>query len=304
MLGRDVVEQRDAEEEAVALRRGLAAVDDDRRALLGAALDVRGDLVAVLPRDERAHLDAFLEAVSDLDLRQAQLDRLDELVARVADRDDLRDRHAALAGRAVGGAHGRVGGHVDVGVREDDHVVLRPAERLHALAVLRPGLVDVARDRGRADEADGADILVLEDRVDRDLVAVHDVEDAVGQAGLLEQLGGPDRCGRILLGRLQHERVAARERRPPHPHGHHRREVERRDPGDDAERLPDRVDVDAGRSLLGHAALEQVRDPAGELDHLEPARDLAHRVGEHLAVLGREDPGDLLAAFVQELADR
>ena len=171
-------------------------------------------------------------------------------------------------------------------------MVLRPAERLHALAVLRAGLVDVARDRRRADEADRGDVLVLEQRVDRDLVAVHDVEDAVGKTRLLQQLGRPERGRRILLGGLQHERVAARERRRPHPHGHHRGEVERRDSGDDAERLPDRVDVDPGRDLLGHVALEEVRDPAGELDHLEPARDLAHRVGEHLAVLGREDPCD------------
>ena len=122
-----------------------------------------------------------------------QLDRVDEPVARVADRDDLRDRHAALAGRAVGGADGGVGGHVDVGVGEHDHVVLRPAERLHALAVLRAGLVDIARDRRRADEADRGDVRVLEDRVDRDLVALHDVEDAVRDARLLEQLCSPER---------------------------------------------------------------------------------------------------------------
>ena len=132
---------------------------------------------------------------------------------------------------------------------------------------------------------------------------MHDVEDAVRDAGLLEQLGRPVRRGRVLLGGLEHERVAAGERRRPHPHRHHRGEVERRDPGDDAERLPDRVDVDPGRGLLGHAALEQGRDPAGELDHLEPAGDLAERVGEHLAVLGREDARNLLAAVVHELAD-
>jgi hypothetical protein len=34
----------------------------------------------------------------DLDLREALLDRADELVAPLADRDDDRDRHAALAG--------------------------------------------------------------------------------------------------------------------------------------------------------------------------------------------------------------
>ena len=64
------------------------------------------------------------------------------------------------------------------------------------------------------------------------------------------------RRGRILLRRLQHERVAARDRGRPHPHGHHRREVERRDARDDAERLPDRVHVDAGRRLLRELALQ------------------------------------------------
>ena len=73
--------------------------------------------------------------VADLDLRDPLLDRLDERVGDVADRDDHRDRHAALAGRAVAGGDGGVGRHVDVGVGQHDHVVLRPAERLAALAV-------------------------------------------------------------------------------------------------------------------------------------------------------------------------
>ena len=144
---------------------------------------------------------------------------------------------------------------------------------------------------------------MLEQRVDRHLVAVHDVEDAVGHARLGEQLGREHRGRRILLGRLEDEGVPARERRRPHPHRDHRGEVERRDPGDDAERLADRVDVDPGRGLLREAALEQRRDPAAELDHLEPARHLAHRVGEHLAVLGGEQPREVLAVRVEELAD-
>ena len=78
--------------------------------------------------------------------------------------------------------------------------------------------------------------------------------------------------------------IALRE----HPHRDHRREVERRDAGDDAERLADLVDVDAGRDLLAEAALEQVRDAGGELEVLEAAGDLAERVGRDLAVLGGE----------------
>ncbi len=72
---------------------------------------------------------------------------------------------------------------------------------------------------------------------------------------------------------------------------------------DDAERLADRVDVDAGRDALGEAALEQVRDAAGELDDLEAAGDLAERVGEHLAVLGGDDRGQLALALVEQLAE-
>src|SRR4026207_1276253 len=77
---------------------------------------------------------------------------------------------------------------------------------------------------------------------------------AAGDAGLVEERGEEDRRRGILLGRLQDERVAAGDRRCEHPHRDHRREVERRDPGHDAERLPDLVDVDPAGELLrrGH----------------------------------------------------
>ena len=61
----------------------------------------------------------------------------------------------------------------------------------------------------------------------------------------------------------------------------------------DAERLADRVHVDLRRHALAEPALEQVRDAAGELDHLEAAGHLAERVGQHLAVLGGDQRGDL-----------
>ena len=64
----------------------------------------------------------------------------------------------------------------------------------------------------------------------------------------------------VLLRGLEHEGVPAGDRRRPHPHRHHRREVERRDARDDAERLADRVDVDGGRRLLREVALEQRRE--------------------------------------------
>ncbi len=145
---------------------------------------------------------------------------------------------------------------------------------------------------------------MLEERVDGNLVAVDDVEDAVGKTRLLEQLGREEGRRRILLRRLEHERVAARERRRPHPHRDHRREVERRDPRDHTERLADRVDVDAARHLFAHPALQKMRHAAAELDHLEPARDLPRRVRKNLAVLAREVLCDLLTPRMEELTNR
>ena len=247
--------------------------------------------------------DVGIGARADAQRREPLRDRVDEPVGDVADRDDDRDRHAPLARRAVRGRDRGVGGDVDVGVGQHDHVVLRAAERLHALAVRGAGHVDVARDRGRADEADRRDVGVLEQAVDRDRVAVHDVEHAVGQSGFGEQLGEQQRRRRVLLARLQHERVAARDRGGEHPQRHHRREVEGRDAGDDAERLADRVHVDVGRGLLGESALEQRGDAARELDVLDAARDLARRVGAHLAVLRREHGGDLGAVLVEQVTE-
>ena len=71
----------------------------------------------------------------------------------LADGDGDGDGHAALAGGAVGRADEGVGGLVEIGVGHDDHVILRAAEGLDALAVLGAGGVDVLGDGGGADEA-------------------------------------------------------------------------------------------------------------------------------------------------------
>ena len=60
---------------ADSLSGDVATVGNERRALRGTRLEVRRHLVAVRARDERAHLDAGLEAVADLDLREPILDR-------------------------------------------------------------------------------------------------------------------------------------------------------------------------------------------------------------------------------------
>ena len=62
-------------------------------------------------------------------------------------------------------------------------------------------------------------------------------EDAGRGAGLGEQLGDQQRAGQRGLGRrLEHDRVAERERRGHHAEAEHDREVPGRDRGDDADR--------------------------------------------------------------------
>ena len=229
--------------------------------------------------------------------------RGDEVVGDRVDRDQRGDGHAALAGRPEAGVDRGVGGQVEVGVGQHEHVVLGAAERLHPLAVGGAGLVDVAGDRRRPDERDRLDVGVDQQRVHGLLVAVDHVHHAVRKTGLLPELGDRDRRAGVLLARLDHHRVPAGDGDRDEPQRHHGREVERRDHGDDAEALPDRVDVDAGRGVLGEPALEQVRDAAGELGDLEPAGDLAEGVVEDLAVLAGDQLGDALLVAVEQLAE-
>ena len=180
---------------------------------------------------------------------------------------------------------------------------LAPPSAWTRLPCARAGLVDVARDGRRADEAHGRDVGVLEDPIDRHLVALDHVEDTRRDARLGQQLGHVERGGGVLLRRLEDEGVAAGECVAEHPHRHHGREVERRDAGHDAERLADLVDVDAGRDLLAEAALEQVGHAAGELQVLQAAGDLAEGVRRDLAVLRGQVGGELLAVGVDEVPD-
>ena len=210
------------------------------------------------------------------ELGQARGDGVDQRVGDVADRDGDGQRHAALAGGAVGRRDDRVRGHVDVGVGEHQGVVLRAAEGLDPLAV------GPCRSR-RCSWAIGVEPTKLTAAMPgwsrmastASLSPCTTVKTPSGRPASLHSCGEEERGGRVLLAGLEDERVAAGDRVGAHPQRHHRREVEGRDAGDDAERLADVVDVDAGRGLLGEPALEQLRDADGELDVLQAAGDLA-----------------------------
>jgi len=127
-------------------------------------------------------------AGADAQLLHAGANGVDERIGAVADGDRDGDRHAPLAGRSVRGGYGGVRGEVDIRVGQHDQVVLGAAERLHTLSVRGGRLVHVPGDGRGPHEADGLHIGVLEQPVHGHMVAVHHVQHARREAGLVEEL--------------------------------------------------------------------------------------------------------------------
>ena len=67
--------------------------------------------------------------------------------------------------------------------------------------------------------------------------------------------------------------------------------------------LAQRPVVDVAADVVAVLAFEQLRNAARELDDLEAARQLAVRVGEHLAVLARDERGELVEVRVEQLLE-
>ena len=196
----------------MSLQREPAAIDDQFGAFVDAGLDPVLDALLV----RGVHHRAVMRVVVGRDADPERRDRGDQFLAQrigglVADRHHNRQRHAALARAAERRAAQFVDHLVEIGVGHDDAVVLGPAHRLHALSGGDAALVDVMRDVGRADEAHRRDGGMIEDRIDHFLVAVDDLQDALGRARLAEQFGEPHRHRRIALAGLEDEGIAARD---------------------------------------------------------------------------------------------
>ena len=88
--------------------------------------------------DDRAHLGIQLCMPFLICSRRARSASFGMIAsAGIADEHGHRDRHAALAGRAVSRADQRVDCLFEIGIRHHHHVILGAAERLHALAGCR-----------------------------------------------------------------------------------------------------------------------------------------------------------------------
>jgi hypothetical protein len=228
--------------------------------------------------DERTHV-GVAGAVPGDELGHPLLDLVDQLVGDGLDRDQRRDRHAALTGRAEAGVDGGVGGQVEVGVGQDEHVVLGATEGLDALAVGGAGLVDVLRDRGGADEGDGLDVGVSSRASTASLSPWTTLMTPSGRPASCQSLAtaltadGSFSDGLMMTALPQAMAIGT----------NHSGTMAGKLNGLMTATTPSdwriEIDIDAGRDVLGEAALEQVRDAAGELGDLEATHDLTEGVG-------------------------
>ena len=157
---------------------------------------------------------------------------------------------------------------------------------------------DAARDGHHADERVRGQLLA-DDRA----VAAHDVDDAGGDARLVEDAAELERAVRRDLARLHDDGVAREERRCHLSREDVEREVPGHDPADDADRLPQQqlhvVRLVAGDDLALDAAgpLRRVVEVVRRAVHLTPG------LVEGLALLLRKDPGEVLGVRADSRGD-
>jgi hypothetical protein len=193
-------------------------------------------------------------------------------------------------------------GVAEVGVGEHDVGVLAAELERDRLDRLRRRRHDTAADLGRAGERDLVDERVGDERGARRPVAGDDVEHAGGQPGLERQGGEPQRAQRRLLGRLEDDGVAGRERGPELPRRHEQRVVPRHDLTADADGLAGRVGEERAVGRVDRAV--QLRRPARVVpqDRRGPA-DVPAGLEDRLAVVARLERAELLGVLVDQVRE-
>ena len=228
----------------------------------------------------------------------------DELVVDLLAGVDAAGGGAVLAGIVVAEGAQAVDHGIHIGVVEDDDRGLAAEFEMRALDRLGRGLQHLLAGGDVAGDRDHVDLGVVDQRVaDAVAAAEHDVDDAFGQ-DVGHDFRELQRRQRRLLGRLEHHRVAAADRRRQLPGHHHQRIVPRRDRGDDADRVAADHRGVAGNILAGDDARHGAHRAREEAVAIDDRRDLVvqHRV-DRLAAVQRLERGKTFRLGLDALGD-
>ena len=204
-----------------------------------AGIDVAHDFVELVLVDLRTLFGIFVEGIADGALLGAGDGFLDEFVVALFFDEEARAGAAALTLIEEECEVGAFDGLVHVGVGENDVGTLAAEFESDALEIgFRGGFHDEVADFGGAGEGDFVDVHVASERgAGGGAVAGKQVDDAIGEAGFLDEFGNAQRGERSLLGGLHDDGAAGGERGAEFPGLHQQRKVPRNDLANDADGL-------------------------------------------------------------------
>ncbi len=272
---------------------------------LGPALfNVGQDLLELALIDLRTLLGGAVERVAQLAILASFGKLFDHLVVDRLLNQQPAARAAALALIQEQPEHGPFDGRIEVGVGEDDVRALAAKLESHALERIGRILHDQLAGRGLTREGNLVDALVAYQRgASRLAEAGDDVDHTRGIACFQCQFAHPQRGERGLLGRLEHDGTACRQRRPPFPGNHQHGEVPGDDLADHAQRLAPTVAevIAANRNRLAMDLVGPARVVAQAIDHQRQVAVAA--LVDRLAVVQSFQLGQLVDVLFDQLRE-
>ena len=153
-------------------------------------------------------------------------EHIDDVVNR-SNSNHRRSRHAALTCTTRHRSRYIARGHTRMGIGQNNQMILCTAQRQTAFEVRSRAFIDDFRHFCRANEGNGFNIGMVAYRFHNVAVAVHDVQNAIGQACFFQK-GSKAVCTEgYLFRRFHNHRITQNERIRNRPIRHHAREIER-----------------------------------------------------------------------------
>ena len=172
---------------------------------------------------------------------------------------------------------------------------------LAALSMGGSSLIDVLASLVSTDERYSLNIGVFADLGNGIATTLHNIDDAIRDTRLLEQVNEELSGASNTLRGFEHVSVTECDAERVHPEGDHGREVVRSDTSHDTEWDTVRVDIDASSDALGRLTLSERGEAAGVLDDLITAENITSCISKRLAVLLGNERSELILVLLKQL---